>query len=115
MTNLVFLVKAGLPILGEARYANNLMRYSETLCRRAAEKAVTALVEKDLVRLRTDKKSVSEKVTAAFLENFRQEEALEKEAERVADEHLRTMTGLDRHKVVQLIKQRLAEERKFVL
>lgn len=58
---------------------------------------------------------VAEKLVTAFLENFRQEEELEREAERLADEHIRKAPGVDRHKVTQLIKQRLAEERRFVL
>lgn len=91
------------------------MRYSDSLCRRAAEIVVATLCEKELVRLRSDKKVVTEKVLAMLLNNFRQEEELEKEAERLAEEHLRTAQGVDRHRVTQLIKQRLAEERKFVL
>lgn len=73
------------------------------------------LSDKKLVRLHTEKKAVVEKLVAAFLENFRQEEELEQEAERLADEHIRKAPGVDRHKVTQLIKQRLAEERRFVL
>jgi hypothetical protein len=91
------------------------MWFSEALCRHAAEVLVKTLSEKDLVRVHTDKKVLADKVVAALLENFRQEDALEKEAERLAEEHLRTARGLDRHKVTQLIKQRLAEERRFVL
>ena len=91
------------------------MRYSEAACRHAAEMLVTTLGQKDLVRLRTDTKAITAKLLAALLDNFRQEEALEKEAERLAEEHLRSAGGLDRHKVTQLIKQRLAEERGFVL
>ncbi len=91
------------------------MRHVESLCSHAAETLVATLSEKDLLRLRTSKQAAIEKVTAALLENFRQEEALEKEAERLAESHLRTAQGLDRHKVIQLIKQRLAEERRFVL
>lgn len=99
-----------------ATYVEGHMRYSEALCRHAAESLLAALSQKDLVRLRTDKNAVIDKVAAALLDNFRQEELLEKEAERLAEEHLRTSPqGLDRHKVVQLIKQRLAEERKFSL
>jgi len=56
-----------------------------------------------------------ERIVAALLDNFRQEEELEKEAERLAEEHIRKAPGVDRHKVLQLIKQRLAEERRFVL
>jgi len=91
------------------------MRYSESLCRHAAETLTEVLSEKGLVRLRAEKKTVVEKLVAAFLGNFRQEEELEKEAERLAEEHIRKAPGVDRHKVVQLIKQRLAEERRFVL
>lgn len=91
------------------------MRNTESLCRHAAEIIVTTLTDKDLVRLRIGKQAVVQKVAAALVENFRQEETLEQEAERLAETHLRTTPGLDRHKVVQLIKQRLAEERRFVL
>jgi hypothetical protein len=91
------------------------MRHAEPLCHHAAETLVATLSERDLLRLRTSKQAAIEKVTAALLENFRQEEALEKEAERLAESHLQTAQGLDRHKVIQLIKQRLAEERRFVL
>jgi hypothetical protein len=91
------------------------MRYSESLCRHAAETLTGALSDKKLVQLRTEKKTVVEKLVTAFLENFRQEEELEREAERLADEHIRKAPGVDRHKVTQLIKQRLAEERRFAL
>ncbi|MBI3245677.1 MAG: DUF507 family protein [Deltaproteobacteria bacterium] len=91
------------------------MRYPEALCRHAAEALVEALSEKGLVRLRGDKKGVADKILASFLSNFRQEEELEKEAERLADEHLRKAPGVDRHRVTQMIKQRLAEERRFAL
>jgi hypothetical protein len=80
-----------------------------------AEILVTALSEKKLVQFRTDKQAVIERIAAALLDNFRQEEALEKEAERLAEAHLRTAGQVDRRRVTQLIKQRLAEERKFVL
>ena len=91
------------------------MRHAESLCHHAAATLVSSLSEKDLVRLRTSKQAAIEKVTTALLENFRQEDALEQEAERLAESHLQTAQGLDRHKVIQLIKQRLAEERRFVL
>jgi hypothetical protein len=91
------------------------MQFSEALCRHAAEMLVKTLSEKDLVRVRTDKKILIDKIVAALLDNFRQEEALDTEAERLAEEHLRTTRGFDRQKVTQLIKQRLAEERGFVL
>lgn len=91
------------------------MRQAEAACRHVAQTLVAALSEKELLRLRASKQSAIDKVAAALLDNFRQEEALEKEAERLAESHLRTAQELDRHKVIQLIKQRLAEERRFVL
>ena len=91
------------------------MKYSESLCRHAAEMLTEALQEKGFVRLRTDKNVVAAKILGAFLENFRQEEELEKEAERLAEEHLKNAPGVDRHRVTQMIKQRLAEDRRFVL
>jgi len=91
------------------------MRQAEAACRNVAQTLVAARSEKELLRLRASKQSAIDKVAAALLDNFRQEEALEKEAERLAESHLRTAQELDRHKVIQLIKQRLAEERKFVL
>ncbi len=91
------------------------MRQAEAACRHVAQTLVAALSDKELLRLRASKQSAIDKVAAALLDNFRQEEALEKEAERLAESHLRTAQELDRHKVIQLIKQRLAEERRFVL
>ena len=91
------------------------MRQAEAACRHVAQTLVAALSDKELLRLRASKQAAIDKVAAALLDNFRQEEALEKEAERLAESHLRTAQELDRHKVIQLIKQRLAEERKFVL
>lgn len=91
------------------------MSYPESLCRHAAEALAETLSEKGLVRLGGDKKGVVEKIVASFLANFRQEEELEKEAERLADEHLKKTPGVDRHRVTQMIKQRLAEERRFSL
>ena len=91
------------------------MRQAEAACRHVAQTLVAALSDKELLRLRASKQAAIDKVAAALLDNFRQEEALEKEAERLAESHLRTAQELDRHKVIQLIKQRLAEERRFVL
>lgn len=95
------------------------MRATEASCQHIADLLVTALSEKSLIRIRGEKKGVVDKVTSVLLDNFRQEEALEKEAERLAEEHLRSAPGgpgaVDRYRVVQMIKQRLAEERRFAL
>lgn len=91
------------------------MRYSEAECRAAAEALVSSLSEKGLIQLRVEQRRGMEKVAQALLENFRQEEELRAEAERLAEAHMPTGQAVDRHKVVQMIIQRLAEERSFVL
>ena len=92
------------------------MRVTEASCQHIADHIVRVLSEKNLIRVRSEKKGIVDKVTAVLLDNFRQEEMLEKEAERLAEEHLRSVpSGVDRRRVVQMIKQRLAEERRFAL
>ncbi|NOT53389.1 MAG: DUF507 family protein [Deltaproteobacteria bacterium] len=92
------------------------MRVPESSCQHIADRMLTVLSEKNLIRLRGERKSLVDKVTATLLDNFRQEEVIEKDAERLADEHLRSAPGgVDRRRVVQMIKQRLAEERRFAL
>ena len=93
------------------------MKYSDASCRRVAELLVASLCDKNIVRIPQEKRAaVIAKVAAALLDNFHQEEAIEKEAERLAEEHLRKAPpGMDRHRVVQMIKQRLAEEKRFSL
>lgn len=91
------------------------VRYTEAYLQRVAAILVSALVKKNLIRHKGEVKTVEDKVVEALLRNFRQEEELEQEAERVAAEHAREMQGIDRRKMVLLIKQRLARERGIVL
>lgn len=93
------------------------MKYSVASCQHVAELLVASLCEKNLIRIPQEKRAVViTKVAAVLLDNFHQEEAIEKEAERLAEEHLRKAPpGMDRHRVVQMIKQRLAEEKRFSL
>lgn len=85
------------------------------LCRHAGQRLVEALRAKGAIRLHGPQDRVVEHVAAALAANFREEIALEKEAERLADAHLDQSPTLSRHKVVQLVKRRLAEERNFAL
>jgi hypothetical protein len=68
-----------------------------------------------MVRLGEERHSVADKVAAALVENFRQEAALEKEAERLAEGHAQEYPDVNLYKVVQAIKRRLAEEKDFAL
>ena len=91
------------------------MRDPEALCRHVGQVLVDALCTKGAVRLNGEEAKVADKVAGALVENFRQETALEQEAERLAEEHLQQAPNVDRHKVIQLIKRRLAEEKDFAL
>jgi hypothetical protein len=91
------------------------VRYTKTYLQRVATTLVSALVKKNLIRHKGEITTVEERVVAALLRNFREEEELEREAERVAAEHTREMQGVDQRKMVSLIKQRLARERGIVL
>ncbi len=100
-------MKSGIPY--------HVVQYSEAYLQRVAIAFVSALTKKDLIRHKGGVKTVEEKVMAALLRNFRQEEKLEREAEQIAAEHAREMQGMDRRKMVFLIKQRLAKEQGIVL
>lgn len=91
------------------------MRYSEAECRAAAKALVSRLSDRGLVQLRTEQRQGIEKVVEALLDNFRREDELRHEAERLAEAHMPAGQVVDRHKVVQMITRRLAEERNFVL
>ena len=91
------------------------MRNPEALCHHVSQVLVEALCTKGTVCLSGQRAAVANKLASALLANFSQEAALEKEAERLAEAHIQKSPTVDRHKVVQLIKRRLAEERDFAL
>jgi Protein of unknown function (DUF507) len=78
---------------------------------------VDALVRGDLVELGGDHAKAIASVSDCLGSYFKAAAALEAEAERLADEHLRAAgraaVGLDRRRVVQMILARLAKERGF--
>lgn len=76
---------------------------------------VSALLQKGFVRAKADEKTLQRKVSAVLTQNLEEEAALEAEAEQMALEYLRKNEELDRRKLVQGIKARLAQERGFVL
>ena len=76
---------------------------------------VDALVRADLVTL-AGPADTAAKAIADEVEAYQKAAAkLDADAERLADEHLRGMragsAGIDRHRVVQMIRNKLAEER----
>ncbi len=91
------------------------MRDPDALCSHVALALVNALCVRGSVRLRTEQAKVAEKIAETFVGNFRAEAELEREAEMLADEHLDDSSTMDRHRLVQLIKRKLADERDFAL
>lgn len=76
---------------------------------------VRALLAQGFVHPKVDQRTLVERIRTLLLDNVRQEEALEEEAERLAERHSRQMAGMDQRRVILGIKQRLAKERGFQL
>jgi hypothetical protein len=71
-----------------------------------------------LVSLKADKKHILDAIKGVIVNDMKSEEDLEKEAERILDQTLRATgggTGIDRHKMLRMIKEKLAKERNIVL
>lgn len=91
------------------------MMPNDPYLRRIADALVAELLKKDLIELTGTREVLQDRIFAVLLRNFTEESELEEEAEAFADSHRREMAGMDRGKVVTLVKQRLAKERGFVL
>lgn len=91
------------------------MRINEKEVHRLAEAVVAALQKQPQVRVKADPKVLAERIVGVFLDNLRQEAAIEEEAERMADQLARKTAGMDHRRIVMGIKERLAKERGFVL
>jgi hypothetical protein len=91
------------------------MRISEGRVVHLAELITSALSKLECVRLSAKEKDVATRIARVILESFKAEEAIEQEAERLAQKHARETAGMDQRKIVEGIKARLAKERGFPL
>jgi|WetSurSiteA1Bulk_404760.scaffolds.fasta_scaffold228822_2 hypothetical protein len=91
------------------------MQVSERHIHILAASVLGALLDQGLVHLIVSREDATERIRRLLLENFRAEEALEEEAEGIARQHARQTAGMDQHKIIQGIKERLAKERGFTL
>lgn len=82
---------------------------------RIADALVAELLKKELIDPAGDSATLRDRFFAVLQKNFSEEADLERDAEAFANAHRREMTGMDRSRVVALVKQRLAKERGFVL
>jgi hypothetical protein len=91
------------------------MKLRDGEMQRIASSLLTRLEKAGLLRIASNRTAVEQRIVAAFRANIREEEDIEAAAVRFAESHSRELVGMDRHKVLQLVKERLAKERGFTL
>jgi len=91
------------------------MRINEAEITRLADDVVRALLKQGFVKSKVDDKQLIARVSKLILDNLRAEEALEREAEELAEKLGRQAAGMDQRKLIEGIKARLAKERGFTL
>lgn len=95
------------------------MRLREEQIRRLAEKVCGDLMGEALIVPRHGRGAVVEGIAKAIMQDIRREQTLEKDAERMLDETIAAMgrggAEIDRRKMLRMIKEKLARDRKIVL
>ena len=94
------------------------MRLKEDQISRLAEKVLTDLTAAGLITLKEERGKAFVAIKSAITADIKAEDVLEKDAEQLLEQTLRAMGGntdIDRHKMLRMIKEKLAKERKMVL
>lgn len=95
------------------------MRLKEEQIRRLAEKVYDDLSAEGLITPRGERKKVLDGIAAAISRNFAAEQTLERDAEKLLDETMASMgrgaAEIDRRRMLKMIKDKLAKDRKIVL
>jgi hypothetical protein len=88
------------------------MRFTDEQIRRLSESLLTALVERGGASLKAERGKVLTRIETIIRANLAQEQDLDKKAEELLQAHLRQAPpGVDRQKLLQMIKKKLAEEK----
>jgi len=85
---------------------------------RIAERILSDLNRSGLITAKAEHGALLSSIREAIAANIKAEAALERDAETLLEQTLRSMggsAGIDRHKMLKMIKDKLAKERKFVL
>ena len=84
---------------------------------RLAEKVLGDLERAQLVQPKQGRGALLAAIKAAIAADLKVEETLERDAEALLEQTLKAMGGaeIDRHKMLRMIKEKLAKERKIVL
>ena len=95
------------------------MRLKEEQIHRLGEKILNDLIAADEVVLKTERGAILAAIKSAISADIQAEESLERDAERMLAENLaalgRGAVEIDRHRMLKMIKDRLAKERKIIL
>lgn len=95
------------------------MHLREEQIHRLAEKVLNDLVAAKEVVLKTERGAILAAIKSAINTDMQAEESLERDAERMLKENLaalgRGAVEIDRHRMLRMIKERLAKERKIIL
>jgi hypothetical protein len=95
------------------------MRLKDEQVQRLAEKVYNDLLAESLITPRRDRGAVVEGIAKAIAQDISREQALERDAEQLLNETIaglgRAAADIDRRKMLRLIKEKLAKERKIVL
>lgn len=95
------------------------MRLKEDQIRRLAEKVCSDLSREGLMVLRGERGALVDGIARTIAADFQREQKLERDAERLLDETIASLgsagAGIDRRKMLRMIKEKLAKERKVVL
>ncbi|AJE01987.1 DUF507 family protein [Geobacter pickeringii] len=94
------------------------MRLKDEQISKLAERVLEALTASGLITLKTERGKILDGIRKAVADDVKGEEDLEREAERLLEQTLRSMgggAGIDRHKMLKMIKDRLAKEKGIVL
>jgi len=91
------------------------MRVREGELQSLAAGIVDALLKQGFVHPKKEAALLQRRIVELIAHNLEEERALEEEAERLAQSHARQLAGMDHHKIIQGIMERLARERGFSL
>ena len=85
---------------------------------RLAEKVLGDLERGELIQAKNGRGALLTAIKAAVLADLKVEENLERDADALLEQTLKAMggdAGIDRHKMLKMVKDKLAKERKIVL
>lgn len=95
------------------------MRLKENQIHLLAEKVCNDLAHDALIVPRRERGAVVNAIVRAIVLDFNREQTLERDAERLLDETIAAMgrgaADIDRRKMLRMIKEKLAKERKIIL